>query len=117
MSTGQPTPPDAPSVQAEGFRVSIPADVIARLLTKNGTQASTGPIQINLGGLHVTVPATLLESLASQLLAGHAVALSFSDRAIRVQVDNLPAVRLELPADGITLKVASAGLHIQGTGA
>jgi hypothetical protein len=116
MSSDQPTPISAPRVRVEGFSVSVPADVIASALA-TGTPSSNEPIQVDLGGLNVSVPATLLQSLASQLVEGHTVTLSFFDGGIRLQLDNLPGLRLEFPADGLNIRADATGLRLLGTGA
>lgn len=113
MSNEQPTPSPGGSVHAEGFRVSIPADVIASALA-TGTPSSSDAIQINLGGMQLTVPATLVQTLAQSMVPNHTVTIAFADGAIRVQMDNLPALRFELPAEGVTVKADTSGLRIEG---
>lgn len=116
MSSDQPAPGSTSSVAAEGFCVSIPADVIASALA-TGTPSSADAIRIQLGGLQLTVPAAVLQGLAQQMVPDRALTLSFADGAIRVQLDNLPALRFELPADGLRVTVEASGLRILGTGA
>lgn len=106
----------APSAAAvtTGLAASIPSAIIAAAIRSRGKRLGTTADEVTIHATDLSVrisPEALAEILAAAF-PGLTISVDFEDGMIRVQVDDLPAVRVELPPDGLRLRASPDGVRL-----
>ena len=98
-------------ISATGLGAVIPTALLVALLGRQSTLPSE-PVSVDARSLQVRVPSEAIADLLRTLYPDRPISVTFATDAITVAVPGLPAVRLEIPADGLRIHVDERGLRL-----
>ena len=109
---GSPAPSTA--IISCGLAASIPAAIIATAIRSRGRHLgdTAAEVTVNATDLAVHVSPEALTEILAATFPGRTISVDFADAVIRVRLDDLPAVRLELPPSGLWLRARPDGLRL-----
>ena len=101
----------ADGITAAGIGAVIPTALLVALLGHQSTLPSD-PVTVDARSLQVAVPPDAVADLLRTLYPDRPIGVTFSANAIEITVPGLPAVRVEIPAEGLRIHLDELGLRL-----
>ena len=96
---------------ASGIGATIPTALLTALLGRQSALPSD-PVTVDARNLQVSVPPEVVIDLLRSLFPDREMSVAFATDAIEVSSPGLPAIRIEIPTDGLRVRVDERGLRL-----
>lgn len=101
----------AEGIAAAGLGAVIPTALLVALLGRQST-LPTEPVTVDARSLQVAVPPEAVADLLRTLSPDRPISVTFTTDAITVTSAGLPAIRIQIPAEGLRIHVDERGLRL-----
>ncbi len=109
--TDQTSDPSGQGITAAGLEAIIPTALLVALLGRQSALPAE-PVTVDARSLRIAVPPEAIVDLLRTLSPDRPISVAFSTDAITVSPSGLPAVRIEIPADGLRIYLDERGLRL-----
>lgn len=111
--TDQPIDSADEAITAAGVGAVIPTALLVALLGRQ-TALPSDPVTVDARSLQITVPTKAFTELLRTLYPDRTVHISFAMDSLTIAVAGMPAVRIDIPPDGMRLHVDEQGFRLGG---